>query len=145
MSQRSKTKAKPVRKPAAKKANKKTAKRTKKAVAPVAETSAKADPRVRNGDKFQVGKPIAADSVVKAARKRRGTIYQPIMDELAKLDAGQSLPVQIPEGLAPKAFHTRLASALRRYGPEAPAGCEWQKDTMEGGTHIAITLAKIAK
>ncbi len=111
----------------ARKVTKKVARKTvKKTAAGVPEISLK------------VSKKVATKNVKFKTADSRGTQYQPLFDEMAKLKKGETLPVDVPKGITARVLHNRLNSVFRRFKPKAPAGCKFVKRTLEDG-RIGIT------
>ena len=80
----------------------------------------------------------ATKSVTFRSAPKRGTMYQPVLDEMATLKKGQSCIVPVPKGTPPRTIHNRLNAALRRFPVSPPKGCTFVKRTTEDG-QVAIS------
>lgn len=92
----------------------------------------------------QVGKPQStADVKFRKPSHDQPSMYDSVLEGMAGLAAGQTLPVAIPDGVDAKTMHNRLNSLFRRVKPTpTPKGCVFRKRTMEDGKHIAISCVK---
>lgn len=91
---------------------------------------------------IQVGAIRQTDHIKFAPAPTRGTIYQPVLDKMARLKEGQSFTVPVPKGVTPRTMHNRLNAAIRRADwLEPPAGCHFTKGTSEQG-EIVISCEK---
>lgn len=68
---------------------------------------------------------------VKKANTRGGTIYQPVLDQMASLKANQSFLVDIPRGVPAGTFQNRLTATFKRYPVTPPKGCCFRKFTTD--------------
>lgn len=96
---------------------------------------------------LSVTRPAMGDVEFKSPYKR-GTIYQPVLDMMAKCKFGEKpIQVEIPAGISCRVMHNRLNAVIRRVGPKAPKGSVWQKRTAiaDGKEVVLIFLAKEAK
>jgi len=90
---------------------------------------------------FVAGKPVSSKSLKLAPMPRSDTSYRPLLDQMEKLKAGESIPVTVPAGISVRAFNNRLNSVISRYKPKAPKGCKFRKRAMEDG-RVAIMCVK---
>jgi len=73
----------------------------------------------------------------------RGSIYDPLMEKLGTLKVGEMVTVDIPEGVTPANYHSRLASVMSRRAPKPPKGCKFFKATLANQKQIAITCEEV--
>lgn len=76
----------------------------------------------------------------------RGSKYEPLLQEVAKLHAGECYVLPMPKGASPRAVHNRISAALRRsdFKSIARAGCEYYKRTTTDGK-LAICCVRSSK
>ena len=70
---------------------------------------------------------------------KRGTVYQPILDQMAKLKPGKSIVLPVPRGVTVDVYQNRSNAALRRFPVKAPKGYRFSKRTTDDGK-VAIML-----
>lgn len=75
--------------------------------------------------------------------QRRGSIYDGVFQEMAKLEPGQSLLLPL-NGLDAETARNRINAAVRRAAPAAPAGYRWSM-RITTDQKIAITPVKVRK
>jgi hypothetical protein len=82
---------------------------------------------------------------LKLARSSRGSIYDPIAEQIRTLKLGDALVLNLPEGAEPRAAMNRLNAALVRYTFKVPAGCKIVKRLTEKRNQIAVMLVRVVK
>ena len=82
---------------------------------------------------FDISSTKDTRRVARGARAKKGTIYQPILDRMAKLKPGKSFTIAVPKGVTARTYHNRLNATFRRFPPVEPEGCYFYKFTTEDG------------
>lgn len=116
-----------------KKVSKKRPSRAKKKVS----EKSKPKPKKTNG-KMEI---VSTAGIAFAKAPKRGSKYDGILEKMAKLKAGQSLLVTVPEGMLPQVLQNRLNSSFAKIGPKPPKGCSFHKRTTKDGK-VAISCDK---
>ena len=102
-------------------------------------------PRV-NATALKIGKVIKTSAVKFKPSRRAGTIYQPIIDKIEKLDRNESFIVPTPKGITAQVFHNRMNMALARKRPQMKPGLTYRKGTdINGDVIISSVDAKKPK
>ena len=116
---------------AKKKVSKKRPSRAKKKV------KSKSKPKKTNGN-IEI---VSTAGITFAKAPKRGSKYDGILEKMAKLKAGQSVVVSVPQGMSPQVFQNRLNSSFAKIGPKPPKGCSFHKRTTKDGK-VAISCTK---
>ena len=82
------------------------------------------------------------DDVTFAGMPKRGSRYDPVVADMKRLRAGQTLKLPVARSTTIQVAMNRLNSALRQRGPAAPKGCVWEKNALTGKV-IGISAVRV--
>lgn len=86
---------------------------------------------------------IRKASEIGSKSRRRGSKYDPILDQMRKLKRNEGFVIEVPRGLSAEALMNRLNVTIHRQTDLVPpAGCEFLKRTTDDG-NIAIMCLPI--
>lgn len=110
-------------------------------------TMARKKTSTKKGSTMKVGS-IKKASQIGSGPRRRGSKYDPIIDQMAKLKRNEGFVVEVPKNLPVATLMNRLNVTINRYTNEGrlapPAGCEFLKRTTSDG-NLAILCVPVVE
>ena len=98
-------------------------------------------PKLKKSNGLKNVKIISTKGVAFAELLNRGSKYDVLFAKIGQLKPGQSILLDVPQGVAIQVYHNRINSAWRKNTRKPPKGCTYEKRTTKNGK-IAISCVK---